>query len=82
MYTLFSSSAQIVFPLFIDRRVRRLKAVRQSAADKHATTKKRKDRQIVDGTTMELNLIDSQIYVIIINRDFFIIFEYHSVFPV
>ena len=37
-------------------------------------------QQIVDGTTMELNLIDSQRYVIIINRDFLIIFEYYSGF--
>ena len=38
-------------------------------------------QQIVDGTTMELHLIDSQRYVIIIiNRDFFIILEYYSGF--
>ena len=37
-------------------------------------------QQIVDGTMMELNLIDSQRYVIIINRDFLIILEYYSGF--
>ena len=35
-------------------------------------------QQIVDGTTMELNLIDSQRYVIIITRDFLIILEYYK----
>ena len=32
-------------------------------------------QQIADGTTMELNLIDSQRYVIIINCDFLITLE-------
>ena len=35
-------------------------------------------QQIVDGTTIELNLIDSQKYVMIINRDFLIILEYYK----
>ena len=70
-----------MFPLFIDIRVRRIKEVRQGTADKHATTKKGNiHEQIVDGTTMELNLINSQRYVIIINRDFLIILEYYSGF--
>ena len=61
--------------------MRRIKEVRQSAADKLALQKKGKThQQIVDGTTMELNLIDSQRYVIIINRDFLIILEYYSGF--
>ena len=34
--------------------------------------------QIVDGTTMELNLIYSQKYVIIIHHDFLIILEYYK----
>ena len=35
-------------------------------------------QQIVDGTTMKLNLIDSLRYIIIINRDFVVILEYYK----
>ena len=42
------------------------------------TEKGKTHQQIADGTTMELNLIDSQRYVIIINRDFLIIVEYYK----